>query len=450
MNNEKRIPCPYCGEMILQNAYKCRFCGSWLVEGGRESVDKAMWADEQREKCEELLDNGSWDDCYSQVLKVLEKAPSIQWAQEILTKLKKEKTEELLQKIDKAKISKPEKAKELALEILSIDSSNSWAKQYLEDLSLSEKKEKKKTYKRDIRNALKGKKYLKTIALCNQAVSENLGGSWVNDALVEVGESPRAFSNFSGLTAAVHFSGFWIVGKVNGDIAVLDVHEKQISESNILDFHKKKIIALVSSTSFLFGVSSDGFVSKWDKRLNLVSDFKLNVRPVCADLKNDKLLIGSLEGSVIVVKDDKPVTIFEEKNGISIVFYGKEKIHLVDLYGNLLVLDAKNDNFKSRKKKDLNYAGLSFSNTSFSTVDGSIYFGDKNFKKITLRSSVLDLLNIGENYLAAGHFGLKVIGKNDQDLASRSTLMIAFNGSDFLCYKGDNALELWSASRWLN
>ncbi len=450
MSNEKRIPCPYCGEMIMQGAYKCRFCGSWLIEGGRESVDKAMWADEQKEKCEELLKNGSWDDCYDHVLKVLKKAPSIQWAQEILTKLKKEKIEKLLENMNKLKGSKPAKAKEIALEILSVDGSNASAKQHLEDLALSEKREKKKLYKRDIKNALREKKYLKTIALCNQAVSENLNGEWINDALVEVGESPRAFSDFSGLTAVAYFSGFWITGKVNGDIAVLNIHEKEISESRILDFHKKKIIALVSNKNFLFAVSSDGFVSKWDKGLNLISDFKLNIKPICADLENNKLLIGSLEGSLVLVENDKPTVVFEEKNGISIVFYGEKNIHLVDLYGNLFMLYEKNNSFMSKKKKDLSCAGLSFSGSAFSTVDGSVYFEDKNFKKINLKSSVLSLLDIGQNYLAAGHFGLKVIGKKDQNLASRSTLMLAFNGSDFLCYKGDNALELWSASRWLD
>ena len=30
--NEKRVPCPFCGEAILPIAKKCRFCGSMLNE----------------------------------------------------------------------------------------------------------------------------------------------------------------------------------------------------------------------------------------------------------------------------------------------------------------------------------------------------------------------------------------------------------------------------------
>ena len=32
MSDSERVPCPYCGEPILADAVKCRFCGEWLDE----------------------------------------------------------------------------------------------------------------------------------------------------------------------------------------------------------------------------------------------------------------------------------------------------------------------------------------------------------------------------------------------------------------------------------
>ena len=36
---EERIKCPYCSELILQDAKKCRFCGEWFTEKNKSGVN---------------------------------------------------------------------------------------------------------------------------------------------------------------------------------------------------------------------------------------------------------------------------------------------------------------------------------------------------------------------------------------------------------------------------
>ena len=93
---------------------------------------------------------------------------------------------------------------------------------------------------------------------------------------------------------------------------------------------------------------------------------------------------------------------------------------------------------------------MSFSDSIFSTADGSIYFEKNKWKSVSFENSILSISEMGKNCFVSGHFGLKVIGESDHELSSRSTLLLAFNGKDFLSYKGDNSLELWSALRWVD
>ena len=37
--SEERIKCPYCSELILEEAKKCRFCGEWFTERNKPDVN---------------------------------------------------------------------------------------------------------------------------------------------------------------------------------------------------------------------------------------------------------------------------------------------------------------------------------------------------------------------------------------------------------------------------
>jgi len=453
MNSQDRAPCPYCGEMIVPGAYKCRFCNSWLIEGGKDAVDKAMWADQEKKKCEDLLKKGSWDDCYDHVSKIVNKAPSVQWAQEILSKLKNQKIKELLGFAQKCKDSNPDKAKEIALEILVIDDGNKWAKEYLKEASLKEREGKKRIYKKNAAKEFSNKRYSHAIALCKQALSDGVGEGWTKSMLMDIGESMKASCDYSGITAITSFSNSWFAGMTNGEVVSFNIEAENIVEAGVLKFHKKKIVSLASDKDFLFAVSSDGFVSKWDKKLKLVSSWEIQGTPCSISLKGEKLLIGTLEGFVFIVDNSSLLKVFEGENGLSSVCFGEKGIYFVDLFGGLSILNdkKKKDGLKSSKKiKDFSFSAISSGKSAFSTADGYVYFEKDEWKGVSLQGSVLSICNLGKNCLVSGHFGLKVIGENDHDLGSRSTLLLASDGKDFLSYKGDNSLELWSAIRWVD
>ena len=40
--NEERIKCPYCYELILKEAIKCRFCGEWFTENNKPDVNSDL------------------------------------------------------------------------------------------------------------------------------------------------------------------------------------------------------------------------------------------------------------------------------------------------------------------------------------------------------------------------------------------------------------------------
>ncbi len=453
MNSEKRVSCRYCGEMIMSGAYKCRFCSSWLIEGGRDAVDKAMWADQEKKKCEDLLKKGNWNESYEYVSNIVNKAPSVQWAQEILANLKGEKIEELVNEGEKYRDSNPDKSKEIALEILIIDDGNMWAKSYLEKSIQKDKEEKKRIYKRNAVKEFSKKRYSEAIALCRQALSEGVGAEWTRKMLVDLGESIKASSGFEGLTSIISFCDSWFAGSNSGEIICFDVVQEKIIESKILKFHKKQIISFAADSDFLFALSLDGFVSKWDKNFNLLSNWKIEGTPISLSLKEERLLIGTLEGCIFSLEGSSLSKIFESSDALSAVSFGKKGVYLVDIFGKLSILDVKKNKdglHNSKKIKDLSSSVVSFSDSIFSTADGSIYFEKNKWKSVSFENSILSISEMGKNCFVSGHFGLKVIGESDHELSSRSTLLLAFNGKDFLSYKGDNSLELWSALRWVD
>ena len=451
--NKDRSPCPYCGEMIIPGAYKCRFCNSWLIEGGKDAVDKAMWADQEKKKCEDLLKEGSWDDCYDRVSKIVNKAPSVQWAQEILSKLKNQKIKELSDSAEKHKVSNPGKAKEMALEILIIDDGNSWAKDYLKQVASKEMGQKKRIYKKNAAKEFSNKRYSHAISLCKQALSEGLGEDWTRNMLMDLGESMRASCDYPGITAVTSFSNLWFAGMHNGEIVAFETGDENIFKSSVLKFHKKKIVSLLSDKDFLFAVSLDGSVSKWNSKFKLVSSWEIEGTPISTSLKDDRFLVGTLEGAIFTIEDSSLVKIFEGESGVSGVCFGDKGIYFVDLFGTLSILNEKKkkDGLKNSKKiKDFSFSAIGSGHAVFSTADGGIYFEKNQWKGVSLQGSILSICNFGKNCLVAGHFGLKVIGENDYELGSRSTLLLASDGKDFLSYKGDNSLELWSAIRWID
>lgn len=57
MNEEKRVKCPFCGELILPNVGKCRFCKKWL-DKGEGDVAGSSSVEDDLVKVEEVVSGG--------------------------------------------------------------------------------------------------------------------------------------------------------------------------------------------------------------------------------------------------------------------------------------------------------------------------------------------------------------------------------------------------------
>ena len=61
MNEENRIVCPFCAELILPDALKCRFCGEWLNKKDEEEVVRDPPVDDDLVVDSEVFDSKTSD-----------------------------------------------------------------------------------------------------------------------------------------------------------------------------------------------------------------------------------------------------------------------------------------------------------------------------------------------------------------------------------------------------
>ena len=73
---EERINCPYCSELILQDARKCRFCGEWFTEKNKPDIHSDLTVSELSQETQDKQSEPEFQEAVKESPKELVESPA--------------------------------------------------------------------------------------------------------------------------------------------------------------------------------------------------------------------------------------------------------------------------------------------------------------------------------------------------------------------------------------
>lgn len=443
------MECPYCRETIKQGAFKCRFCGSWLVEGGQDAVDRLSWAETRRPDCERLVEEGDWEAAYAVLAEVAEKAPEAPWAPPLLEKSRERLVADLVKAARKDAEDDPAAAEARARRVLEMSPGHKWAEQFVTTRESQRREKEGADLENAARAAFKAGRPDDAVAACRKARQAHLAGPWAEEILRALGEEPEAASILLEVDrVTVAGDDGWVAALSTGDMV------RVLQDGDMIQFpakataHAGGVAALRGVGGDLVTSGHDGRVARWDaETLAAGRGTEVDGHPVSLAEVNGSLWVGCLDGHVLAEGEGGLSEVAHVEGGLNSLCSDGDSCWATDDLGRVISVPGL------RVEKSLGGAGILVAEGPVvATASGEIH-GRRGGSWWTWNapSSPLAVEPVGAAHVAvAGPFGVVLIGpEGESTLGEGAARGLALREDRLLVARDEGSLEVWNLSRWL-